>query len=135
MTKCHENVKAVQRAWKEEFRKKNWPHERTIRMVQDDEKAMATATASVTTDEAKERVDDFLLLIIYTHRSLTRHTPIQLPALMIMYTKFGLNCSKLAPSIRLFFKLCPLGQPLFSVHQGNVHRRWFMYSGLEPITL
>ncbi|GBL95565.1 hypothetical protein AVEN_54161-1 [Araneus ventricosus] len=33
--------------------------------VQDDKKAMTTTTASVAPDEAKERVDDFLLLITY----------------------------------------------------------------------
>ncbi|GBN57618.1 hypothetical protein AVEN_135705-1, partial [Araneus ventricosus] len=29
MAKCHENVKAVQRAWKEEFHNRNWPEKRT----------------------------------------------------------------------------------------------------------
>ncbi|GBN68116.1 hypothetical protein AVEN_224631-1 [Araneus ventricosus] len=31
MAKCHENVKAVQRAWQEEFYKKNWPDKRTMK--------------------------------------------------------------------------------------------------------
>ncbi|GBO35587.1 hypothetical protein AVEN_227724-1 [Araneus ventricosus] len=70
MAKCHENVKAVQRPWQEEFHKKNWPNKRTIKRLydkfkrtgsgQDDKKAMVTDTASVATEEAKGRVDDFL---------------------------------------------------------------------------
>ncbi|GBM89349.1 hypothetical protein AVEN_136443-1 [Araneus ventricosus] len=30
MAKCHENIKAVQRVWEEEFHNKNWPDKRTI---------------------------------------------------------------------------------------------------------
>ncbi|GBN42977.1 hypothetical protein AVEN_7093-1 [Araneus ventricosus] len=30
MAKCHENVKAVQRAWQEEFHNKNWSDKRSV---------------------------------------------------------------------------------------------------------
>ncbi|GFT26269.1 DUF4817 domain-containing protein [Nephila pilipes] len=77
MARCDENVKAVQRAWQEKFRNKNWPNKRTMARgvilcvlrlyakfkrtgsVEDDKKAMATATATVVTDGAKQVVDDF----------------------------------------------------------------------------
>ncbi|GFT81065.1 hypothetical protein NPIL_671141 [Nephila pilipes] len=63
MTRCDENVKAVQRAWQEKFHNKNWPNKRTMfkrtGSVEDDKKAMATATATVVTDGAKQVVDDF----------------------------------------------------------------------------
>ncbi|GFU30316.1 DUF4817 domain-containing protein, partial [Nephila pilipes] len=67
--RCDENVKAVQRAWQEKFHNKNWPNIRTMArlyakfkhtgLVEDDKKAMATATATVVTDEAKQVVDEF----------------------------------------------------------------------------
>ncbi|GFT44390.1 t-complex protein 1 subunit delta [Nephila pilipes] len=69
MARCDENVKAVQRAWQEKFPNKNWPNKRTlarlyakfkrIGSVEEDKKAMATATATVVTDGAKQVVDDF----------------------------------------------------------------------------
>ncbi|GFS74311.1 t-complex protein 1 subunit delta [Nephila pilipes] len=69
MARCDENVKAVQRAWQEKFHNKNWPNKRTMARlyakfkrtgsVEDDKKAMATATATVVTDGAKQVVDDF----------------------------------------------------------------------------
>ncbi|GFS62489.1 t-complex protein 1 subunit delta [Nephila pilipes] len=69
MARCDENVKAVQRAWQEKFHNKNWPNKRTVARlyakfkrtgsVEDDKKAMATATAIVVTDGAKQVVDDF----------------------------------------------------------------------------
>ncbi|GFT24605.1 DUF4817 domain-containing protein [Nephila pilipes] len=59
MARCDENVKAVQRAWQEKFHNKNWPNKRTMARlyakfkrtgsVEDDKKAMATATATVVT--------------------------------------------------------------------------------------
>ncbi|GFS97232.1 t-complex protein 1 subunit delta [Nephila pilipes] len=69
IARCDENVKAVQRAWQEKFHNKNYPNKRTmarlyakfkrIGSVEDDKKAMATATATVVTDGAKQVVDDF----------------------------------------------------------------------------
>ncbi|CAL1276577.1 unnamed protein product [Larinioides sclopetarius] len=69
MARCDENVKAVQRAWQEKFHNKNWPNKRTMARlyakfkrtgsVEDDKNAMATATATVVTDGAKQVVDDF----------------------------------------------------------------------------
>ncbi|GFT18764.1 DUF4817 domain-containing protein [Nephila pilipes] len=69
MAICDENVKTVQRAWQEKFHNKNWPNKRTMSRlyamfkrtgsVEDDKKAMATATATVVTDGAKQVVDDF----------------------------------------------------------------------------
>ncbi|GFS53505.1 t-complex protein 1 subunit delta [Nephila pilipes] len=69
MSRCDENVKAFQRAWQDKFHNKNWPNKRTIARlyakfkrtgsVEDDKKAMATATATVVTDGAKQFVDHF----------------------------------------------------------------------------
>ncbi|GFQ97685.1 t-complex protein 1 subunit delta [Trichonephila clavata] len=69
MARCDENVKAVQQAWQEKFHNKNWPNKRTMARlyakfkltgsVEDDKKAMATATATVVTDGAKQVVDNF----------------------------------------------------------------------------
>ncbi|GFR07922.1 t-complex protein 1 subunit delta [Trichonephila clavata] len=69
MARCDENVKAVQRAWQEKFHNKNWSNKRTMARlhakfkrtgsVEDDKKAMATATATVVTDGAKQVVDFF----------------------------------------------------------------------------